>query len=132
MCVFSPTNTPFFSVRRRGNRTFFFPVYPYTFILFYLLFRTHFSELLRNRLCNVNIVLHTYLIHSFSTISLLSTPHERRPRFIFLCFLFLYYYYYYFFYIQNFAYLHFKQIRVELQKEKKHLDNNINRPEQFI
>lgn len=50
----------------------------------------------------------------------------------FCVFLFLYYYYYYFFYIQNFAYLHFKQIRVELQKEKKHLDNNINRPEQFI
>lgn len=74
----------------------------HTFIhiyLFYLLFQTHFFELLLSQLCNVNIVLHTYLVYSFSDIPL-STPHER-PRLFFRIFC-----------IPNFAYLHFKQLWV--------------------
>lgn len=86
----------FFFLSPRESYTF--PLHTYIYIyLFYLLFQTHFFELLRSRLCNVNIVLHTYLVYSFSDIPL-STPHER-PRLFFRIFC-----------IPNFAYLHFKQL----------------------
>lgn len=74
----------FFFFCRQGNRTLFPCVHIYIY-LFYLLFQTHFFEFLHGRLCNVNIVLHTYLVYSFSDI-LLSTPHER-PRLFFSYFL---------------------------------------------
>lgn len=63
----------------------FFPTYIlYTYINFIYYSKHIFFELLRSRLCNVNIVLHTYLVYSFSDIPL-STPHER-PRLFFVFF----------------------------------------------
>lgn len=64
----------------------------YTFSLYTYIYFIYYSEhiffkLLRNRLCDVNIVLHTYLVRTLFRDIPLSTPHERSRLFFRIFFL---------------------------------------------